>query len=110
MDIFWAGSGRQRQTGLARRGMGIRRPVRAWEALRGCRITMVPLTQRLPAGTRVWKDGRMGGAAADREEQVGKSQMTWWWGREQPRRSALRVGGGSVGEEVEAGGACGLSP
>lgn len=71
---------------------------------------MVPLTWRLPAGTRVWKDGRMGGAAADHEEQVGKSQITWWWGHEQPRRSALRVGGGPVGEEVEAGGAYGPSP
>lgn len=36
----------------------------------------VPLTQRLPTGTRVWKDGTVGGTAADCQEQVGKSQMT----------------------------------
>lgn len=70
----------------------------------------VPLTQRLPTGKRVWKDSTVGGTAADCQEQVGKSQMTRWWGCEQPRRSTLRVGSGSAGEEVEAGGACGPSP
>ena len=88
----------------------MRRPVRAWEVLCSCWITMAALTQRLPTGTCVWKDGMVGGTAADCPEQVGKSQMIRWWGCEQPWRSTLKVGGGSVAEEVEAGGACGLSP
>lgn len=54
-----------------------------------------------------WRGGRHSSRLSGAGGEEPDDQVV---GCEQPRRSTLKVGGGSVGEEVEAGGACGLFP